>query len=212
VIDARGQGRCEYDTTCGNGVEVGLCSVTAQAFPGAVISGHVLYLNPDFVLARVAWDFMSRFVLPDGAKPAVEGTLAGPDRIKLRGQGRVRRKARLAPLVWTMRLGEGTWAAAGDGAALTGSWRRAKGRARSGVATLTTAGREELEALAADRIAASSGTSGLQFTLEPIGPIRIAFDGRKGPKSLRGRWRILRGSEPGGPEIGRYTARLRRRR
>lgn len=69
VVDVRGRSRCEYDTGCANGAQVGLCSVTAEAFPGTRFDGHILYLNDDYVLAQVAWDFMSQFMLPEDAAP-----------------------------------------------------------------------------------------------------------------------------------------------
>src|SRR5262249_3736281 len=34
VRDERGKSFCEYHTACANGVQVGLCSITARAFPG----------------------------------------------------------------------------------------------------------------------------------------------------------------------------------
>lgn len=53
VVD--GGSNCQTYTNCADGVEVGLCSIN---------SGHVVYINPDIVVAQVAWDFMSRFSLP----------------------------------------------------------------------------------------------------------------------------------------------------
>src|SRR5262245_49736555 len=65
VREDTGKSRCEFYTGCANGVQVGLCSVTAQAFPGQFFDGHILYLNPDLVLAEVAWKFLSQFTLPE---------------------------------------------------------------------------------------------------------------------------------------------------
>jgi polyhydroxybutyrate depolymerase len=210
VLDARGKSRCEYYTACADGVQVGLCSVTARAFPGQLFDGHILYLNDDYVLAEVAWDFLSRFTLPDGAGPAAEAVLAGPDRIRL--GSKVPRGRRLAPLRWTVRLGQGTWGAVdGDGTAFSGSWRRAKRGVRRGAGTLTTAARTALEAVVTARLAEQSGSTGLQVGLEPAGPIRITFDRAGAPRALRGRWRLLRGGVPGAV-IGRYQIRLRRAR
>lgn len=45
----------------GTGVQVGLCSVTANATP---VAGHWLYLNPNLDVAAVAWQFLSQFTLP----------------------------------------------------------------------------------------------------------------------------------------------------
>jgi len=65
-----GNSYCDYDTSCADGVQVGLCSITAQAFPGQLIDGHILYLNPDYNLSVLAWDFLSQFTLTPG--PPVE--------------------------------------------------------------------------------------------------------------------------------------------
>jgi polyhydroxybutyrate depolymerase len=210
VLDERGKSRCEYYTACANEVQVGLCSVTARAFPGQFFDGHILYLNDDYVLAQVAWDFLSRFTLPDGAGPAAEAALRGADRIKVGSA--VPRGARRAPLRWTIRLGRGTWSAIdGGGTALTGSWRRAKRGRRRGTGALTTAARTALEAVVTARLAEQSGTSGLELGLEAAGPIRITFDRAGAARSFRARWRILRGGVPGAV-IGRYQIRLRRAR
>ncbi|HXJ34837.1 MAG TPA: PHB depolymerase family esterase [Candidatus Eisenbacteria bacterium] len=64
---AQGNSYCDTDTSCADGVQVGLCSITAQAFPGQFYDGHILYLNPDYNLAVLAWDFMSQFTLPPPA-------------------------------------------------------------------------------------------------------------------------------------------------
>jgi polyhydroxybutyrate depolymerase len=206
VREEQGKSRCEYYTACANGVEVGLCSVTAQAFPGTGFSGHILYLNDDYVLAEVAWDFLSRFTLPDDAAPAPEAELSGPDRVRLDG---VPRGARLAPLSWTVKLGKGTWGATdASGAALSGSWRRAKRGKRSGTAELTTEAGAALQELVAGRIGELSGTMGPEFTLEPAGPIRVALDRKGEPTSLRAHWRLLRD----GARAGRYALHLRRAR
>jgi hypothetical protein len=60
-----GESRCETDTSCAEGVEVGLCTVASSGLFG----GHVVYATEDFDLAQVAWDFLSRFSLPGGAPP-----------------------------------------------------------------------------------------------------------------------------------------------
>src|SRR5262245_14185886 len=211
VREDTGKSRCEFYTGCANGVQVGLCSVTAQAFPGQFFDGHILYLNPDLVLAEVAWKFLSQFTLPESAAPAVAAELSGPDHFKV-GTG-VPRGTRLAPLRWTVRLGQGTWSADDpEGVPVVGgSWRRARGGKRSGTATLTTDAADRFQALVAARLADRSGTSGLQFSLAPVGPIRITFDRTGAPTSLQGRWRILRGGVSGA-RIGRYELRMRRAR
>jgi polyhydroxybutyrate depolymerase len=67
---ANGASYCDTDTSCADGVKVGLCSITAQAFPGQFYDGHILYLNPDYNLASLAWAFMSDFTLT-GEPPVV---------------------------------------------------------------------------------------------------------------------------------------------
>ena len=72
---ANGASYCDIDQSCADGVSVGLCSITAQAFPGQFYDGHILYLNPDYDLASLAWVFMSEFTLPPAAPvvPALPG-------------------------------------------------------------------------------------------------------------------------------------------
>jgi hypothetical protein len=94
---------------------------------------------------------------------------------------------------------------------LTGSWRRVRGRKGSGVGALTTAARAQLEELVKARVAELTGSSGLDFTLDPVGPIRLGFDGKGTPGSIGGRWRVLRAGAPDAV-IGRYALRLRRAR
>src|SRR5262245_12638912 len=148
VRDERGKSRCEYYTECANGVQVGLCSVTARAFPGVYFDGHILYLNDDYVLAEVAWRFLSQFSLPDDAAPVAAAELTGPDKLKVDVD--VPRGTRLAPLRWSVSLGEGTWAATDSGGtAITGPWKRAKGKKRTGTATFTAEGSRQLAALVA---------------------------------------------------------------
>jgi len=64
-VVVQGESRCETDTTCADGVEVGLCTVASTG----IFGGHVVYWTEDFALAQVAWDFLSRFSLPGGAPP-----------------------------------------------------------------------------------------------------------------------------------------------
>ncbi len=87
----RGRSRCETYTACAQGVQAGLCSIFANSFVGTPIEGHVVYFNDDFVLADVAWQFLSSFTLPDVSPPA-ESTLAGRDE----GEDRRPPAARLA--------------------------------------------------------------------------------------------------------------------
>ena len=53
-------GFCETYNQCTDGLEVAMCSVTGDP----LFSGHVIYANPDFDLAQLAWAFMSRYSLP----------------------------------------------------------------------------------------------------------------------------------------------------
>ena len=203
----RGQSYCQTYPTCANGVQVGLCSVVAQAFPGTFFSGHIVYLNPDFNVAQVAWDFLSQFTLPEEARSPAEAELTGPDRIKFAG---VPRGARLAQLRWTVRLGKGTWGVSdGSGTALSGSWRRPK-RGRTGRLVLTDIAAQDLASLVAARVADLTRSTPPALTVAPAGPLRVAFDRAGTPTSLRGRFRIQSG-DPGGA-TGRYDLRLRRAR
>jgi hypothetical protein len=116
TVVTTGQSRCETHTQCEGGVATGLCSITARAFGGTLLDGHVLYLNDDLDLAQVAWAFLSRFRLP-AESVAREGRLGGRTRTRL-GRGRPRR----ARVAWTFRLGQGTWSATDEtGAIFTGS-------------------------------------------------------------------------------------------
>ena len=69
-------GTCVVDTSCAEGVAVGLCSVTGASFapPFDIYNGHILYFNLDgLVLADRAWTFLSAFSLPAAGVP-----VAGP--------------------------------------------------------------------------------------------------------------------------------------
>jgi polyhydroxybutyrate depolymerase len=68
----QGESHCEVDTSCGAGVEVGLCTVASTGLFG----GHIVYLNDDFDLAVLAWEFLSRFSLP-AAPPPLPVPVAG---------------------------------------------------------------------------------------------------------------------------------------
>ena len=71
IHTSSGNSYCDYDTSCADGVQVGLCSITAQAFPGQFYDGHILYLNPDYNLAVLAWNFLSQHTLTPTAPPPV---------------------------------------------------------------------------------------------------------------------------------------------
>jgi polyhydroxybutyrate depolymerase len=199
-----GKSYCETYTACAPRTQAGLCSITAQALP--VFSGHILYLNPDFNLAQVAWNFLSQFTLPV-VGPAAEGQLAGTERFRLGATPK-----RAGKVQWTVRLGDGTWGADdGAGMIISGSWRRPKPRAKTGILTLVTEAQADFEAAAQKRLGELSGTTGLQFTLEPASPFTVRFDRHGAPTAMQGRWRMLRGGVPGA-SIGTYHLNLRRAR
>jgi polyhydroxybutyrate depolymerase len=83
VHTASGASYCDYDTSCTPRVEVGLCSITANSFGGQYFDGHILYLNPDYDLEIVAWNFLKRFrltppvpVLPVAGLAGAAGSIA----------------------------------------------------------------------------------------------------------------------------------------
>jgi polyhydroxybutyrate depolymerase len=198
-----GVARCETFSQCDAGVEVGLCSVVAQAFPGLPIDGHVLYLNDQIVVAEEAWRFLSRFRLPTAPAPA-PATLTGTARLRFGN-----RKGAPEPVTWTASVGAGTWSAIiGDGATLTGSVRDQK-RARTVALTPSTVSWEVLEADVTARIESLTGTTGWQITLDPASPLRITLDRQGVPRALRGTLRIRRGDAPGAT-VGKLTLALKR--
>lgn len=54
-----GASYCDMDLSCRGNVHVGLCSITSTS--GAPYAGHILYINDDFNVAQLAWDFMSQY-------------------------------------------------------------------------------------------------------------------------------------------------------
>jgi poly(3-hydroxybutyrate) depolymerase len=151
----QGLSRCETFTRCTNGVQAGLCSITARSFGGTGIDGHVLYLNDDFELAEVAWAFFTQFRLPDPAPAAPTPVeLAGTARIKKIGE-----RPTKAPLTWTLTLGDGTWAGVQSQAVFTGSARRGRRNHRMVELGLTPPAREAL-------VAAVSAQVGEPVTLD----------------------------------------------
>ncbi len=198
-----GQSRCETYTRCANGTQAGLCSVVALAIPGSAASGHILYLNDDFVLATVAWDFLSQFTLPETTAPTT---------IALRGTGnlRVGKTQARAPLAWTITLGAGTWTATdAAGKVYTGSAQR-RGRGRRTLAlTLTTDSRATLSEELVVQLAAATNTTGLLVGVEPADRLQLRLDRAGRPLRLTGRLRLLRGSVAGAT-IGRFTVKARR--
>jgi polyhydroxybutyrate depolymerase len=70
IHTASGLSYCDIDTSCAPDVQVGLCSITADSFGGQYYDGHILYLNPDYDLEVLIWDFLSQHTLAPAA-PAV---------------------------------------------------------------------------------------------------------------------------------------------
>ena len=59
----QGTSMCETDTSCADGVQVGLCSINGADFGN--VPGHILYINEDGLdIDQIAWDFLSQFELP----------------------------------------------------------------------------------------------------------------------------------------------------
>ncbi|HJQ82987.1 MAG TPA: PHB depolymerase family esterase, partial [Candidatus Binatia bacterium] len=135
----QGLSRCETYTSCTNGVQAGLCSITARSFGGSPIDGHVLYLNDDFVLADVAWSFLKQFTLPDARSP-VRGSVTGTSRLGRRGE-----RPTKETVTWAVTFGDGTWVVedAAAGTVYTGSARRLR-RGRRVVLGLTADARTAL--------------------------------------------------------------------
>jgi polyhydroxybutyrate depolymerase len=141
----QGDSRCETFTDCANGVEAGLCSITARSFGGTPIDGHVLYLNDDFVLAEVAWSFLSRFSLPDKRGTVRTGTLTGTTRLKRHGAPPVTQKT-----TWAAGFGDGTWwATDGDERPFAGS---GPGKSRRRKLVFTTDAATSLAAAIAEQL------------------------------------------------------------
>ena len=69
-----GDSGCVVDTSCAPDVEVGLCSILSTE---EIVGGHILYINPDFDLAEVAWAFLSRFTLPADVGTPLPKPVAG---------------------------------------------------------------------------------------------------------------------------------------
>ena len=192
----RGRSRCETYTACAQGAQAGLCSIFADSLVGTPVEGHVLYFNDDFVLADVAWQFLSGFTLPDVSPPA-ESTLAGRAKSKVDG-----RRQPASSLRWSFRVGAGTWGATtAAGTPLSGSWTPKRRNRRAGDVLLTTDSLAELS----DSLAATAGSD---VALEPVGSLRMRTNRSGAAVSLRGRFRVL----SDGAQVGRYEIRLRRGR
>jgi polyhydroxybutyrate depolymerase len=74
VAETSGESTCEIDTSCSAGVEVGLCSILSTE---EIVGGHILYINDDWELSELVWNFLSRFELPDAAAPPLPQGVAG---------------------------------------------------------------------------------------------------------------------------------------
>jgi len=71
VHDVSGASYCDIDLSCTAGVQVGLCSITSTS--AAPYAGHILYVNPDFNVSVLAWNFLAQFSLPAAEVPALPG-------------------------------------------------------------------------------------------------------------------------------------------
>jgi len=192
----RGRSRCETYTACAQGAQAGLCSIFADSLVGTPVEGHVLYFNDDFVLADVAWQFLSGFTLPD-VSPAAESTLAGRTKLKVDG-----RRQPASSLRWSFRVGAGTWGAVtAAGTPLSGSWAAKRRNRRAGEVLLTTDSLTELSNTL-------PATAGSDLALQPVGSLRMRTNRSGAAVSLRGRFRVL----SDGAQVGRYEIRLRRGR
>jgi polyhydroxybutyrate depolymerase len=197
-----GMSRCETYTRCTNGVKAGLCSITAASFGGSPFDGHILYINPDFKLAEVAWAFLSQFRLPP-ASPAVRAVLTGPATLRMSRKGRL-----TGTLQWTTTLGDGTWAAEdGSGNAFSGPARGRRGAKRQLRLGLTGDARASLLAALAPQL---SQLAGAEVTMSVVTASRVTarVNGRAGRVTLTGRL-LLSGAAAAGPTKARYVFHLK---
>jgi len=167
VLVTQGDSRCETYTKCAAGVEAGLCSITAATFGGTFFDGHILYLNDDFVLAEVAWSFLSRFRLPDAPASFRRATLEGATRLKLRGRSVIAEDA-----VWQLGIGTGTWWATDAADHAFAGAARGKGRHRS-LALSTDAATSLIAALAE-----SAGVDPAMLTVDGDPKLRVTVGRR----------------------------------
>ena len=188
VVVAEGDSRCETYTRCASGVEAGLCSITAETFGGAFFDGHILYLNDDFVLADVAWAFLSRFRLPDAPATFRTGTLDGTTRLKPRGQA-----ATTTDAAWEVGVGTGTWWASDSAGNAFAGATRGKGRRRTLV------------------FSTDAATSLLAVVAEGLGvdPATLAFDGDPTLRASIGRRARVTGTvKIGGASTAAFRVKL----
>jgi polyhydroxybutyrate depolymerase len=198
-----GDSRCETHTECANGVQTGLCSITARAFPGLFFDGHILFLNEDFDLAALIWAFVSRFRL-EGTDAPASGTLAGKATLKLKGVGQAKQAVE-----WSLTLGHGTWWAADpDGNVFTGSHtaRDRKGRRL----TLTLSGESQtllLGVLATQAAELVTTTSAAQ--VEPSEPLAFSLALKRRGAQAKLTAKLPVAPPAGSTRGGRYTLKLR---
>jgi polyhydroxybutyrate depolymerase len=188
VVVTEGDSRCETFTHCASGVEAGLCSITAQTFNGLPFDGHILYLNDDFVLAEVAWAFLSRFRLPDAPASFRTATVEGTSRLKLRGQAAI-----TANVTWEVGVGAGTWWASDAADHAFAGTARGKGRRRTLVLTTDAA------------------TSLLDVIADGLGvdPSTLAIDGDPTLRATMGRRVRIAGTvKVGGTTTGTFRVKL----
>lgn len=92
IVEVTGGSDCVIDTSCAEGVETGLCSVDSRSFPGTFFEGHILYANDDIDVARTAWDFLSRFPVPEPSLGLLQAAgLGGVALLRARAARRGRR-------------------------------------------------------------------------------------------------------------------------
>ena len=187
VIVTQGDSRCETYTNCASGVEAGLCSITAATFGGTRIDGHVLYFNDDFVLADVAWTFLSRFQLPDAPASFRTGMLDGTTRLKPRGQAAITTDAS-----WEVGIGTGTWWANAAGTAFAGA---ARGKGRHRTLTFGTDATTTLLAVIGDSLG--------------VDPATLALDGEPRLRATVGRRARIAGTvKLAGASTGSFRVKL----
>ncbi len=199
VLVESGQSRCETYTDCQNGVQVGLCSVVAAAFPGLPFDGHILYINDDFDLASVAWSFLSQFQLPPTVPAPFRGAISGEATLRLRGSG-----GATSPVEWDFTLGNGTWTAEdATGAVYSGSARYSGSMRQRLTLTVT----RDSETRLFDAIGELAATlTGVPEPPPVTSPNPLVFKGTHSRGLVR-----LKASLPvsAGDASGRYTLRLR---
>jgi len=199
-----GQAYCETFSAamCDSGLEVGLCSIVAQAFPGQFFDGHLLYLNADLNLAEEAWRFLSRFrmpVVPDVAPTA----LAGVTRLRYEGT-----RAPAEAAVWELALGSSTWVLETnretvlDGVSGPPASRRA-------VLALDDWARDALRGEIEARVEALTGTSGWNVVIDPDVSIKVRLDADGTPRRLSAVVKLLR-DDGSNKRAGRFVVKLRR--